>query len=98
MDDEHIVEDLISEALGIQVFSYNDEVTDEVIDVMRAVNSDRRFNTEIAKDLGLKESHVELIQYLLCNNDHAEYGTSPRGCSGCRRRWRCLGFEYPGRR
>ncbi len=79
-DDEYqLLEHLISEALGVQVFSYNSVVTDEFIAVMEKC-SEGAFNTDIAKDLALKESHVELIQYILCNNDHAEYGGSPRGC------------------
>lgn len=72
---------LISEAFSIEVFSYNTEVTNEVIAVLKEIKEGRpAYVTEIASKLNLKESHVELIQYLICNNDHAEYGTSPRGC------------------
>jgi Mn-dependent DtxR family transcriptional regulator len=73
--------DMISTAFGIDVFTYNSEVTDEFWGVLEMVAENRpAYNTDIAKKLNLKESHVELIQYLLCNKDHAEYGTSPRGC------------------
>lgn len=78
---EHEFNDLISENLKIDVFSYNDEVSDELFGVMKLISEKQAiFNTEIAKKLNLKNSHVELIQYILCNNDHAEYGGSPRGC------------------
>jgi hypothetical protein len=80
-EQEQEFNNLISEALNIQVFSYNSTVTDEVFGVMKCIAKDRpAYNTAIARAMKLKESHVELIQYLLCNNDHAEYGTSPRGC------------------
>jgi hypothetical protein len=74
-------ENLISEAFGIEVFSYNKAVTNDVWNVFKIIKEDRpAFVTDIAKRLGLSDSHVELIQYLICNNDHAEYGSSPRGC------------------
>lgn len=77
--------DLISEALNIDVFSYNSEVTDHVYGVIDLLGKakerdDSIFNTDIAKILGITDAHAELIQYLVCNNNHAEYGTSPRGC------------------
>ena len=74
-------EEKIADALGIYAFSYNSDVTNEVWGVMRLLRENESiFCTDIACELGLKPSHVELIQYLICNNDHAEYGTSPRGC------------------
>ena len=73
------IEQLISEALGITAFSYNSVITDEVLGVLGLVASkDMKCAYQIAEELSLKASHVELIQYMLCNNDHGEYGTSPR--------------------
>lgn len=76
---------LIGDELGIQVYSYNQQVSDELFGVFELLAKAKEareaiYNTEIARQLNLSKSHVELIQYLLCNNDHAEYGTSPRGC------------------
>lgn len=76
---------LISDALGIEVYSYNQQVSLELWGVLELLANAKEkgesiYNTEIANELRLTPSHVELIQYLLCNNDHAEYGTSPRGC------------------
>lgn len=85
LEDDYGFEDIISRAFNIQVFSYNGKVTSEFWSVLRLMGSSKDldqaiFNTEIAEATGLTESHVELIQYLICNNDHADYGTSPRGC------------------
>lgn len=76
---ESAFNDIVTEAFGVGVFSYNSEVNDEFFNVMSLV-AEGKYNSDIAKTLNLKESHVELIQYLLCNADHADYGTSPRGC------------------
>lgn len=38
------------------------------------------FYTEIADKLKITPEFVQLVQYLLCGADLAEYGTSPRGC------------------
>lgn len=74
--------ELISKALNIEVFSYNSEVTMDVWNVIKLLGEkkDGYYNTEISLELKLDPKHVELIQYLICNNGHAEYGTSPRGC------------------
>lgn len=76
---------LIGDELGIQVYSYNQQVSDDLFGVLELLAKAKEahealYNTDIARQLQLSESHVELIQYLICNNDHAEYGTSPRGC------------------
>lgn len=72
-------DEIVSNAFGIGAFSYNSAVQDDFFNVMKRVAAGK-YNSEIAKDTEMKESHVELIQYLLCNGDHADYGTSPRGC------------------
>ncbi len=41
---------------------------------------DKKYNSDIAIELDMSTSHVELIQYILCSADICEYGTSPRGC------------------
>lgn len=72
--------DVLSEALGIQVLSYNSEITDAIVGVMKlARRPNPAYNTDIARKLDLAPNYVELIQYLICQNDHAEYGVSPRG-------------------
>lgn len=83
-EQENEFNQIISDALNIDFFSYNSEVTDQVWGVIRLMGEAREkndsiFNTEIAKQLGITEAHAELIQYLVCNNDNADYGTSPRG-------------------
>lgn len=87
-DDEHAsaidaVSLLISDALGIVVFSYNDEVTYQVIEVvlrLAAPNEELLCCDDIAMHVGIDPTHVELIQYLICDKNLAEYGTSPRCC------------------
>ena len=65
----------------IKCGGYNSEVDDDIINVMRVIRDDRpAFYTDIAEKLQMKPPHVELIQYILCSMDFAEYGTSPRGC------------------
>lgn len=76
---ENQFNDIVSNAFRISAFSYNSVVSDDFFHVLSGV-SEGRYNSDIAKATGLSESHVELIQYLLCNGDHADYGTSPRGC------------------
>ena len=78
---ENEFNNVISKAFNIDVFSYNSEVTDNIWSVLKFIVENRpAYNTDIAEKLNLSTAHVELIQYLLCNNDNAEYGTSPRGC------------------
>ena len=80
-DTMDFIAEAISQSLEIEVFSYNDKITDDFLKVMKAVDEGRRGCTDgIADELSLNRDYVELIQYLLCNNDHAEYGTSPRCC------------------
>ena len=75
-------EDKLSEALELQVFSYNSAVTNEVWVVLMAIASSPEVvcSDQIAAATHMSPTHVELIQYLICNNDYAEYGTSPRCC------------------
>ena len=63
----------------IQYGGYNSEVDRDIISVMECVGK-KMFYTDIAQYLQMASSQVELIQYILCSMDYAEYGTSPRGC------------------
>ncbi len=42
-------------------------------------NPHAAFSSDIAKECGWPEEYVELIKYILCSANLAEYGTSPRG-------------------
>lgn len=77
----HCFDEKISQAFKIDVFSYNGEVTEEFWKILCLVcEGEPAFVTDIAKETGLKPSHVELIQYLICNfYDGFDYGSSPRG-------------------
>lgn len=59
--------------------SYNGEVALEVYNVLRLSEGGNAWYEEIAKKLNLKDTHVELIKYILCVYELLEYGTSPRG-------------------
>lgn len=59
---------------------YNKRIDDDVLAVLKAVAVEGAFNDGVAKDLGLPEQYVEMIQTLLCDIGWCEYGTSPRGC------------------
>lgn len=58
---------------------YNSQVDEDIVKVMREV-SQGKFNSDIAIKLKLPLEYVELIQYILCTLNYAEYGASPRGC------------------
>ena len=68
----------LGEAFGIKVMSYNGQVTSDFWQVLLLVHKGL-YNTDIADITGMIPSHVELIQYLICNHDSYDYGTSPRG-------------------
>jgi Mn-dependent DtxR family transcriptional regulator len=60
---------------------YNSSVDDIIVKVMECIKTDRPiYVTDIADKLKLQDDFVELIQYIICSLDYAEYGTSPRGC------------------
>jgi len=72
---EEIWENLITNG------GYNGEIDLEILEVMRLLKKKRPiYCTDVAKELGLKPTHVELINYILATLGLAEYGTSPRGC------------------
>lgn len=65
--------------------SYDSAVDLDVLNVLGELykarkNDEAIFYTKISKNLNMAETHVELIQFILCGADFAEYGTSPRGC------------------
>lgn len=66
------------EAIGVPYASYNSDIDDDIINVMRGVR-DGLFCTDIAAKHGMSKTHVELIQAILCGAELADYGTSPRG-------------------
>lgn len=77
-------EDVFEAAIGhhfcMEVFSYNSEVTDAFWSTLELVARDRLCALEIARVNGLDVVFVEFILYVICNNNQAEYGTSPRCC------------------
>lgn len=80
-DTKYEYQDLLWDTLKVAYGGYNSAVDLDVLNVMEEVRYGRpAFNTDIAKKFGLSEAHVELIQYLICSAELAEYGTSPRGC------------------
>ncbi|MGE7368314.1 hypothetical protein ACQKKX_04485 [Neorhizobium sp. NPDC001467] len=66
------------EAIGVPFASYNSDIDDDILNVMRGVR-DGLFCTDIAEKHGMSRTHVELIQAILCGAELANYGTSPRG-------------------
>ena len=66
-------------ALGIRCGGYWAEVDSDIIRVMICIKNDMS-NIDIAKACRMSESHVALIQYILCSADWCEYGTSPSSC------------------
>lgn len=61
--------------------TYDGAIDLDVLRVARIIREKRPiFYTEIAKELEIQDRYVQLIQYLLCGVNLAEYGTSPRGC------------------
>ena len=67
------------EAMGLLYFSYNSQVDLDALNVLKGIAA-QKYCTDIAQETGLSPSHVEMIQYLFCNANWADYGTSPRGC------------------
>ena len=67
------------EALGLRCLSYNSEIDQNAIDVLRGIG-DKLYNSDIAARTGLPAQYVELLQSIFCGSDWCEYGTSPRGC------------------
>lgn len=67
------------QALGLSCCSYNSEIDDQALAVLRGVN-EAVYCDDIAKRTGMAPSHVELFQSIFASVGWAEYGTSPRGC------------------
>ena len=69
------------ESLGLRCCSYNSEIDDQAIGVLRRINGpDFAYCDDIAEQLGMSASHVELFQSIFSSAGWCEYGTSPRGC------------------
>lgn len=79
-------ENAVANAFGLRCFSYNDQITEDFWRVLQeiaswdALQKPAPCTLRIAEKLGLDRNYVELIQYIICNNGMAEYGTSPRCC------------------
>lgn len=79
-------EDELQEVLwgkdGVDIPSggYNSAVDLDVMSVLLLLSEKQVFNDDLAVATGMSQEHVELIQYILCSRDLADYGTSPRGC------------------
>lgn len=67
------------EALELPLASYNGAVEVDILVVLEGLLAGR-YNSDISDRSGMTESHVELIQYMLCESNVCDYGTSPRGC------------------
>lgn len=64
--------------LGLYAVSYNSQIDADVINVLKCVKQ-KKFSTDIAKELNLPDQYVELIMSILASKNILEYGTSPRG-------------------
>lgn len=73
------LDDQLWDALGV-LGGYNSSVDNDIRAVLKSMRPGYIYNDDIAIATGLSRTHVELIQYLLCNAELADYGTSPRGC------------------
>jgi len=66
--------------LNIQCGGYNGAIDEDILKVLSILNTEQTFVDDIAKQMSKDESYIELIQYLICSAELAEYGGSPRGC------------------
>ena len=66
--------------LGIWSGGYSSAVDGDIIQILEAMQAGCNTTMQIVDHTGLAETHVELVQYFLCNTDCFDYGTSPRGC------------------
>jgi len=71
---------VVGEIPGLDCFGYCGDINDDILNVIKTLNSEHLFVTELAKKLNLGQKYVELIQYAICHADLADYGGSPRGC------------------
>jgi hypothetical protein len=69
------------ESLGLNCCSYNSEIDQQAIDVLRLIGKPEfTYCDDIAETVGLAPAHVELFQGIFSSAGWCEYGTSPRGC------------------
>lgn len=78
-NDQEDEDTFLWDALKVPLGGYNSEVNNDILKVMCLIQLGK-FNTDISQETGMTKAHVELIQYILCSADLADYGTSPRGC------------------
>jgi len=80
-DPEDLEQPSFWDILGIPKGTYNSAVDEHIIYVIDRMipKPYAAFSSDIAKEKGWPEEYVELIKYILCSAELAEYGTSPRG-------------------
>lgn len=64
---------------GTTCVGYSSEIDQDLVRVFDQIRMTLGCST-IAKNLGLPEAYVELLQSILSSADFTEYGTSPRSC------------------
>lgn len=71
--------DFWEDACKIYCVPYDKAIDDDLLAVLKGIAL-KKYNTDIAKELGYPPQYVELLQSILCSADWCDYGTSPRGC------------------
>lgn len=64
------------DAAGV-IRPYSEQIDIDALAVLRCVVA-KKGTATIAKETGLSESYVELLQTVFCSADWCDYGTSPR--------------------
>ena len=78
--------DIMWHIFGLNCGGYNGEIDYDIFNVLCFLFEHRdnvevsKYVDNIAKNTGLDPKYVELIQYIICSSELADYGTSPRGC------------------
>jgi glucan biosynthesis protein len=68
-----------SDEAKLSCVGYSSRLDYDALNVLKGI-AEKKYNTDIAQELGLPEQYVELLQSIFCSVDWCEYGTSPRGC------------------
>jgi len=66
--------------LGIECGGYDDQIDQDILKVLNILNTKQTYVTDLAKQMEVSATYIELIQYIICSAELAEYGSSPRGC------------------
>lgn len=79
-DTSDIFSRLLNDNINLRCGGYSFTIDLDIYNVMKlSADSDTMYSAYIAKELNLSEDYVELIKYIICSEDLADYGTSPRG-------------------